>query len=230
MDLLPLVDRENAIDWQLMLSGEWERPHLTKLLDLGKAAPPLQQAWGGIPRYRRTLGAVRAEGAAERHVEQAVAFEPDPQNYAQLAGESLPECCGSRIRALQLAATDRERTFSLFQRNPHNRGPTRVVDAGGAVGAVQGSTVDSLLDLSDTLFVIKVDVELHEPEDCGHDELLENNSFVMQIEIWDTPQEERREAASSTCRILFADLTEPNSCIDRARLFLRLRPCRKLSP
>ena len=35
MGLLLLLDRENAVDWQLILSGEWERPHLRqKLLDL----------------------------------------------------------------------------------------------------------------------------------------------------------------------------------------------------
>ena len=40
MDLLLLLDRENAIDWQLTLSGEWERPHLTKLLELAKQQLP----------------------------------------------------------------------------------------------------------------------------------------------------------------------------------------------
>jgi FkbM family methyltransferase len=192
MDLLLLLDRENAIDWQLTLSGEWERPHLTKLLELAKQRLPYSKNGAVFLDVGAHWGLYALKARQSGMFEQIVAFEPDPQNYAQLQANLFLNAAENRIRALQLAATDRDRTFSLFQRNPHNRGATRVVDTAGAgPGTVHGITVDSVLDLADTLVVIKIDVESHELEAiAGMMNLLTKNSFVMQIEIWDTPKEE----------------------------------------
>jgi FkbM family methyltransferase len=192
MDLLLLLDRENAIDWQLTLSGEWERPHLTKLLELARQQLPYSKRGAVFLDIGAHWGLYALKARQSGMFEQVIAFEPDPQNYAQLQANLFLNAAETGIRAMQLAATDRDRTFSLFQRNPHNRGATRVVDAaGGGVGIVRGVRVDSLVDVSDTLLVIKIDVESHELETiAGMTKLLEKNSFVMQIEIWDTPKEE----------------------------------------
>jgi FkbM family methyltransferase len=192
MDLLLLLDRENAIDWQLMLSGEWERPHLTKLLDLAGQRLPYSKQGAIFLDIGAHWGLYALKARQSGMFEQVLAFEPDPQNYAQLQANLFLNAAETGIRAMQLAATDRERTFSLFQRNPHNRGATRVVDAAGDVaGVVRGVRVDSLVNASDTLLVIKIDVESHELETiAGMIKLFEKNSFVIQIEIWDTPKEE----------------------------------------
>ena len=192
MNLLLLLDRENAIDWQLTLSGEWERPHLTKLLDLAKQRLPYSKRGAIFLDIGAHWGLYALKARQSGMFEQVIAFEPDPQNYAQLQANLFLNAAETGIRAMQLAATDRDRTFSLFQRNPHNRGATRVVDAAsGGAGTVSGVRVDSLIDVSDTLLVIKIDVESHELETiAGMMKLLEKNSFVMQIEIWDTPKEE----------------------------------------
>ncbi len=192
MDLLLLLDRENAIDWQLTLSGEWERPHLTKLLDLARQQLPHSRNGAIFLDIGAHWGLYALKARQSGMFEQVVAFEPDPQNYAQLQANLFLNAAETGIRAFPLAATDRDRTFSLFQRNPHNRGATRVVDtAGGGTGTVRGVQVDSLVDVSDTLLVIKIDVELHELETiAGMASLLAKNRFVMQIEIWDTPREE----------------------------------------
>jgi len=192
MDLQLLLDRENAIDWQLTLSGEWERPHLDKLLELAKQRLPHSKNGAVFLDIGAHWGLYALKARQSGMFEQIVAFEPDPQNYAQLQANLFLNAAESRIRALQLAATDHDRTFSLFQRNPHNRGATRVVEAvaGGAFN-VRGVAIDSLLDLTDMLLVIKIDVESHELETiAGMAKLLANNKFVMQIEIWDTPKEE----------------------------------------
>lgn len=192
MDLLLLLDRENAIDWQLMLSGEWEKPHLTKLLELARQRLPYSKQGAIFLDIGAHWGLYALKARQSGMFEQVYAFEPDPQNYAQLQANLFLNGAETGIRAVQLAATDRDRAFSLFQRNPHNRGATRVVDAtGGGAGGVQGVRVDSLVDVSDTLLVIKIDVESHEMETiAGMMKLLEKNRFVMQIEIWDTPKEE----------------------------------------
>jgi FkbM family methyltransferase len=192
MGLLLLLDRENAIDWQLTISGEWERPHLTKLLDLARERLPHSRHGAVFLDIGAHWGLYALKARQSGMFEQIFAFEPDTQNYAQLQANLFLNSAETGIRALQVAATDCERTFSLFQRNPHNRGATRVVDAAaGGVGVVRGARVDSLIEVSDTLLVIKIDVESHELEAIsGMMKLLEKNSFVMQIEIWDTPKEE----------------------------------------
>lgn len=192
MGLLLLLDRENAIDWQLMLSGEWERPHLTKLLDLARQQLPYCGNGAVFLDIGAHWGLYALKARQSGMFAQIVAFEPDPQNYAQLQANLFLNGAHAKIRALQLAATGGERSFKLFQRNPHNRGATRVVDADGAgTTIVHGRRVDSVLDVSETLLVIKIDVESHEIETvAGLMNLLAKNRFVMQIEIWDAPKEE----------------------------------------
>jgi FkbM family methyltransferase len=192
MDLLLLLDRENAIDWQLMLSGEWERPHLNKLLDLARERLPYSKKGAIFLDIGAHWGLYALKALQSGMFEQVVAFEPDPQNYAQLQANLFLNAAETGIRAMQLAATDRDRAFSLFQRNPHNRGATRVIDAAGeGTASVRGLAVDGVIDASDALLVIKIDVESHELETIsGMTMLLAKNKFVMQIEIWDTPKEE----------------------------------------
>jgi len=132
----------------------------------------------------------------------------------------------AQIRALQLAATDGDRSFKLFQRNPHNRGATRVVDVDGAgTTIVHGRRVDSLLDLSDSLLVIKIDVESHELETIsGMAKLLAKNRFVMQIEIWDTPKEESERRLKYLSELFAAHGAELVHSIDHDYFFASALP------
>ena len=155
---------------------------------------------------------------------QIVAFEPDPQNHAQLRANLFLNAAHDNIRALQLAATDADRDFKLFQRNPHNRGATRVVDVEGAgTTVVHGRRVDSLVDVSDSLLVIKIDVESHELETiAGMAKLLSKNRFVMQIEIWDTPKEESERRLKYLSELFAAHGCRRTGALDRPRLLLRV--------
>jgi hypothetical protein len=116
MGLLLLLDRENAIDWQLMLSGEWERPHLTKLFDLAKRQLPYCKNGAVFLDIGAHWGLYALKARQTGMFSQIVAFEPDPQNYSQLQANLFLNAAHAKIRALQLAATDADRDFKLFQR------------------------------------------------------------------------------------------------------------------
>jgi FkbM family methyltransferase len=190
--MILLLDRENAIDWQLILSGRWEEPHTRALFRLAREQRPycgngaifldIGAHWGLYALKARETGLFG----------RIAAFEPDPTNFAQLQANLFLNRAESSIEAFRLAATDRERVFGLYQRTAHNRGATRVVESDASDRAVvRGRRIDSLFDVSDALMVVKIDVESHELEAvAGIEKLLPRNRFVIQIEIWDTPKEE----------------------------------------
>jgi FkbM family methyltransferase len=190
--LFLLLDRENAIDWQLALLGEWERPHMAMLFDLARERLPYSRNGAMFLDVGAHWGLYALKAHRTGMFGRIIAFEPDPTNYAQLQANLFLNRAETGVEAVQIAATDGERNFGLRQRNPHNRGATMVVEAGEpGYGSVRGRRIDSLLDVSDTLLVVKIDVESHELETvAGMMNLLPRNRFVIQIEIWDTPKEE----------------------------------------
>jgi FkbM family methyltransferase len=204
MGLLLLLDRENAIDWQLLLSGGWERPELEELLGL---AEEIRRHHGGDAVFF-DIGAHWALYALVAHrsgrFKQIIAFEPDPINFSQLQANMFLNGSQADIQAFQLAATDRDRSFGLSQRTRRNRGGTRVseVDQNTRV-TCRGVRVDSLFDFSDKILVIKIDVEGHELEALeGLTNLVSKNRCVIQIEIWNVPEGETERRFEIICRML----------------------------
>ena len=66
-----------------------------------------------------------------------------------------------------------------------------VNDGAAAELTCRAVRVDSQLDLSDKLLVVKMDVEGHEMEAIeGLVGLLARNRCVIQVEIWSTPEED----------------------------------------
>jgi FkbM family methyltransferase len=190
--LLLLLDRENAIDWQLMLSGRWEEPHTRTLFRLAGEQMPYSSNGAVFLDVGAHWGLYALKARETGLFSRITAFEPDPTNFAQLQANLFLNRAEGSIEAYQLAATDGERAFGLFQRTWHNRGATRVVEVGmDGRATVRGRRIDSLLDVSDSLLVVKIDVEAHEVETVeGMMKLFPRNRFVIQIEIWDTPKEE----------------------------------------
>lgn len=191
MGLRLLIDLENAIDRQIFLSGTWEKEHLDTLFGLVEQhRRPGEQAvfldigahWG--------LYALLAHKSG--NFERIVAFEPDPTNYAQLQANLFLNGAESAIEALQLAASDSERTFGLYLRTRVNRGATRLVEARTEDHVTcRAARVDGQLDFAGKLLVIKMDVESHELEAMdGLAALLEKNRCIVQVEVWDTPDGE----------------------------------------
>jgi len=191
MDLRLLIDLENTVDRSIFLSGTWEKEHLDTLFGLVELHRRLDEKavfldigahWGLYALLARRNG----------NFERIVAFEPDPTNYAQLQANLFLNGAENAIEALQLAASDSERTFGLYVRTHLNRGGTRVVEseADGQV-TCRAVRVDSQLDFAGKLLVIKMDVEAHELEAMdGLTALLAKNRCIIQVEIWDDPDGE----------------------------------------
>jgi FkbM family methyltransferase len=192
MGLRLLLDLDNVVDQQVFVSGTWEKGTIDTLLSLAREE---RQRHGGEAVFV-DIGAhwglyallARQSGMFDR----IVAFEPDPTNYGQLQANLFLNDAAAAIEALQLATSDRERTFGLSLATRRNRGGTHVVEV-AQVNQVtcRAVRVDQQLDITDKLLVIKMDVEGHEMEAIdGLVGLLAKNRCILQVEIWSTPEEE----------------------------------------
>jgi FkbM family methyltransferase len=177
MGLRLLLDLDNVVDQQVFVSGTWEKGTIDTLLSLAREE---RQRHGGEAVFV-DIGAhwglyallARQSGMFDR----IVAFEPDPTNYGQLQANLFLNDAATAIEALQLATSDRERTFGLSLATRRNRGGTHVVEV-AQVNQVtcRAVRVDQQLDITDKLLVIKMDVA--------------KNRCILQVEIWSTPEEE----------------------------------------
>jgi FkbM family methyltransferase len=179
-----LLDRSNAVDWELHTSGIWEPESVARLFALagqerrhcpdGAVFLDIGAHWG--------FYALLAHGKG--WFERIVAFEPDPANYAQLQANLFLNGAAIAIEALKLAASDRAATFGL-KVDSRNRGGTQLVAAARDTVACQAVRVDSVLDFAGKLLVVKIDVETHEEAALdGLLALLAKNHCVLQIEVW----------------------------------------------
>jgi FkbM family methyltransferase len=192
MGLRLLLDHDNIVDRGIFLTGTWEKDHLDTLFALmaeqrrhfdGDAVfLDIGAHWGLYALIAHKTGLFK----------RIIAVEPDPVNYAQLQANLFLNGAEHSIETLKVAASDRERTLGLYLRAGVNRGGTRVVEEVQKDQVTcRAARLDDLLDFEDKLLVIKMDVESHEIEAIdGMLGLLSRNRCVIQLEIWDTPEEE----------------------------------------
>jgi FkbM family methyltransferase len=184
LGLTLLLDRDNAVDWQLHLSGVWEPESVERLFALveaerghcpdGAVFLDIGAHWGLYALLALKTG----------QFERVVAFEPDPANYAQLQANLFLNGASVAVEALKLAASDRDATFGLAG-DSRNRGGTRLVQAARDSVTCQAVRIDKVLDFAGKLLVVKIDVETHEEKALdGLLALLAKNHCVLQIEIW----------------------------------------------
>jgi FkbM family methyltransferase len=189
-----LIDRTNAVDGQLHVSGSWEPQTVERLFSLvaterqhcpkGAVFLDVGAHWGFYALLAHKKG----------WFERIVAVEPDPTNYAQLQANLFLNGASTAIEALRLAASDRSTTFGL-RVDSRNRGGSRLVEAADDIATCRAARLDTVLDLdlADRLLVAKIDVEGHEePAIEGLLAVLARNHCVLQIEIWDLPDDHRR--------------------------------------
>jgi FkbM family methyltransferase len=179
-----LLDRSNAVDWELHTSGNWEPESVGRLFALADK----ERGHGADGAVFLDIGAHWGFYALLAHdkgwFERIVAFEPDPANYAQLQANLFLNGAGAAIEALKLAASDRAATFGL-KVDSRNRGGAQLVDAARDTVACEAVRIDSLLDFAGKLLVVKMDVENHEEAALdGLLPLLAKNHCVLQIEVW----------------------------------------------
>ena len=187
-----LIDRTNAVDGQLHLSGAWEPQTVERLF--GLVADERQHCSKGAVFL--DVGAHWGFYALLAHkkgwFERIVAIEPDPTNYAQLQANLFLNDANTAIEALKLAASDRTATFGLSV-DSGNRGGSRLVEARDDIATCRAARLDTVLDCADKLLVAKIDVEGHEePAIEGLLAVVARNHCVLQIEIWDLPDDPRR--------------------------------------
>jgi FkbM family methyltransferase len=179
-----LLDRSNAVDWQIHTSGAWEPESVERLFALvekerthcpdGAVFLDVGAHWGFYALLAHRKG----------WFERIVAFEPDPVNYAQLQANLFLNRATGAVEALKLAASDREATFGL-QVDSRNRGGAQLVAASRDIVTCQAVRLDTRLDFAGKLLVVKMDVETHEEEALdGLLALVAKNHCVLQIEIW----------------------------------------------
>jgi FkbM family methyltransferase len=179
-----LLDRSNAVDWELHTSGIWEPASVERLFALadgerghcpdGAVFLDIGAHWGFYALLAHTKG----------WFERIVTFEPDPANYAQLQANLFLNGASIAIEALKLAASDRAATFGL-QVDSRNRGGAHLVAATNDAVTCEAVRVDSVLDFAGKLLVVKMDVENHEEAALdGLLALLAKNHCVLQIEVW----------------------------------------------
>lgn len=179
-----LLDRSNAVDRELHISGLWEPESVGRLFALadkergycpdGAVFLDIGAHWGFYALLARSKG----------WFERIVAFEPDPANYEQLQANLFLNSAGADIEALKLAASDRAAAFGLRVDN-RNRGGAQLVQTAHDTVTCQAVRVDSVLDVAGKLLVVKMDVENHEEAALdGLLPLLANNHCVLQIEVW----------------------------------------------
>ncbi|HEY4165910.1 MAG TPA: FkbM family methyltransferase [Reyranella sp.] len=179
-----LLDRSNAVDWELHTSGLWEPESVGRLFALadkergtcpdGAVFLDIGAHWGFYALLAHAKG----------WFERIVAFEPDPANYAQLQANLFLNGGSAAIEAMKLAASDRAATFGL-RVDSRNRGGAQLVEAARDTVTCEAVRVDSVLDFAGKLLVVKMDVENHEEAALdGLLALLRKNHCVLQIEVW----------------------------------------------
>jgi FkbM family methyltransferase len=186
-----LLDQENAVDRQILISGSWEPDCVGQLFGMieeerrhhgGEAIfLDVGSHWGLYSLLAHKTG----------HFSRIVAFEPDPTNYAQLQANLFLNDAAVAIEPRQLAASDREATFGLVLRTHRNRGGTRLAREGEPAHVIcRAVRLDSELDFEGKLLAMKMDVESHELEAVeGMMGLLAKNHCVLQIEVWSATEE-----------------------------------------
>jgi FkbM family methyltransferase len=192
MGLRLLLDLDNVVDQQVFVSGTWEKGPIDTLLGLAQKERQRHDGEAVFVDIGAHWGLYALVAHQSRMFDRIVAFEPDPTNFGQLQANLFLNGATTAIEALQLATSDRERTFGLSLATSRNRGGTRVVDVAQADQVTcRAIRVDQQLDFAGKLLVIKMDVEGHEMEAVeGLLGLLAKNHCVLQIEIWSTPEEE----------------------------------------
>jgi FkbM family methyltransferase len=182
-----LLDQRNSVDRNLLLKGVWEPAQLARLTALARQLV----AGPGGARVFLDIGAhwglysilMRKTGAFER----VIAFEPEPVNLAQLAGNLFVNEMVGHIELHPVALSDHDDTLTIVAGPASNRGSAQVASAMSpdtpAGTPVRCYRLDSLVTVSDCRCVIKIDVEGHEPSVlAGMQRLLRDNRCVLQIE------------------------------------------------
>ncbi len=192
MGALFLIDQGNLVDKMLLTRGNWEHTQiatLRRLIDLARRDRPQQ---------RRMFLDIGAHGALysillakEPGFDAIHAFEPEPENFAQLQGNLFINGLAGIVTAHQAAVSMERGWMTIIGGSRGNRGAATAIAVGSDAAQESGRRVasvaiDDLFQCKGDLVVAKIDVESHELDViAGMAELLAANDAVLQIECFE---------------------------------------------
>jgi len=186
-----LFDQRNIVDRNLLVYGEWEKDQIATLRDLIR----LQREKAAKKTLFLDVGAhggLYAMMVADSPgFDRIIAFEPEPQNYAQLRANLFMNKLTRRIETREFAVSDQCGTVSFYAHALGNRGASRIDPQGQEADfepavVVQTKTLDSCIEACDWQIALKIDVEGHERAVLrGMSRLLRENDCILQVEALD---------------------------------------------
>jgi FkbM family methyltransferase len=173
-----LIDRH--IGWDAM----WEPMQLERLAALGR-----RRRFDLFLDLGANTGFYSVMMTMKKLVPEALAFEPDPGNYARLVANLALNGLGNRVRAFPYALGDRKGAARLTQAAPENRGESWLDHADQPAGAVTLTVEERRFDdefaIKGKNLLIKMDVEGYEFRVlAGMARTLRENSCYLQIELY----------------------------------------------
>jgi FkbM family methyltransferase len=183
-----LVDETDFIDRSIAYFAMWDGPHLD---ELARVCAGRQVDW--FLDVGANLGFYSVMLVTKGLVKQAIAFDPDPGNYAHLLSTLYLNGLASRVRAYPYAVGDKPGTVTLAEAWATNRGESWVVhpdkppEEAGVVAHHQVKQVrlDDEFDATGKTIVMKMDVEGSEFHAlAGMHRVLTQNRCYVQVELY----------------------------------------------
>jgi len=180
-----LLDRRAFVDLSIIDTSEWERPQIALLKAAAKHFVGSSRVFFLDVGAYWGLYSLHMLGAG---VEKIFAFEPDPENHAQLLSQLLLNGALSKVVVCNFAISSVEQVvaFKSDFYEDGNRGTSRIVPGGDGDRTVRTSSLDNLFDEVDIVLIAKIDVEGHQDAVlagmCG---IISRNKVFLQVEIDD---------------------------------------------
>ena len=173
-----LIDRH--IGWDAM----WEPTQLERLAALARARP-----FDLFLDIGANTGFYSVMMPMKKLTPEAIAFEPDPGNYARLSANLALNGLGDRVRLFPYALGDRKGETRLTQAAAENRGESWLEHADQPAGevtiAVEERRFDDEFQFRGRQLLIKMDVESYEFRVlAGMARTLKENSCYLQVELY----------------------------------------------
>jgi FkbM family methyltransferase len=194
MGALFLLDQLNLVDRTLWIRGAWESEQidfLGQLIADNQSRMP-KMVFLDVGAHAALYSILMANAFA---FDKIVAYEPLPENLAQLRANLFINGFLDRVAVVEKAVGDHVGTASFIGASDRNRGVSRLasvkepVAASGAAIDVAVTRIDVDFKTDNALIVAKIDVE--------GGELDANNSFILQVECNDARKGELHALMSS---------------------------------
>jgi FkbM family methyltransferase len=177
-DVLLLLNWRNYVDRQVGLLGGYEREQIDYLLT---------RMAGGCDAFidvGANFGLYSLLVARSGRVRAIHAFEPDPRNLAQLAGNLYLNKLTGAVQVHPLAISDKAGPLAFTIADDGATGKTYAAPDGATT--LMATTLDDTFALAGARLVLKIDIEGHALAALrGGERLLRNNRCLLQIEAWE---------------------------------------------